>query len=386
MSQVIDIVNFNADASCLTTADWLAALTGGEDSALCKWLDLYVQNNKKVTIGFTGASASDMQQHNPESIKLINEHPSVFEIILRPYSHDIALLRTRGAFQVNLDYGIRTLEFLFSKVVRWYLPPEFMCTNQQVMLLQENGVEGVFIYGERFPEGLRSRIPKGPYEVHGTGGARLKCIPIASQLTQAYLDSLHMLQADPWNQAASNGDLQWSWRDGESSFLIPDGEKRESAWLQGESGVERAHIADLVQELSFDTESELERFKSYPVHSFSAWMQEMRMLGFVTRLNQIEVTLDAMTDQERYIWLQAINSDILSAVEKKTPKVNLANEPGGTTSEYLIRRSERGYEGEEYIYLLERSAPDHLASSEQPHMVKLRSRIEFLQNLDNSTT
>ena len=46
MSVLVDVVNFNADASCLDSARWLQALTGGAESEFCRWLNLYVRLGK----------------------------------------------------------------------------------------------------------------------------------------------------------------------------------------------------------------------------------------------------------------------------------------------------------------------------------------------------
>ena len=43
---VVDIVNFNADASCLPSRTWLETLKGGTNSVICQWLSLFIQNKK----------------------------------------------------------------------------------------------------------------------------------------------------------------------------------------------------------------------------------------------------------------------------------------------------------------------------------------------------
>ena len=45
--KVVDIVNFNADASCLSASIWMDALKGGTNSKICQWLSLFVRNKKK---------------------------------------------------------------------------------------------------------------------------------------------------------------------------------------------------------------------------------------------------------------------------------------------------------------------------------------------------
>ena len=48
---LVDIVNFNSDASCLPSEDWLQAMQGGHDSALCQWLDAYIERRRPVVLG-----------------------------------------------------------------------------------------------------------------------------------------------------------------------------------------------------------------------------------------------------------------------------------------------------------------------------------------------
>ena len=77
---LVDVVNFNADASCLSSTEWLKILDGGSNSKLCRWLQLYVRHQKKVVLGFPGATIADIAQNNPEGIDLINQHENIFEI------------------------------------------------------------------------------------------------------------------------------------------------------------------------------------------------------------------------------------------------------------------------------------------------------------------
>ena len=46
---ICDVVNFNADASCLEYNEWLKIIRGGKKSIFCKWLQLYVKNKRKVS-------------------------------------------------------------------------------------------------------------------------------------------------------------------------------------------------------------------------------------------------------------------------------------------------------------------------------------------------
>lgn len=388
MKQLVDVVNFNADASCLSSRRWLEILSGGDGSLLVQWLRLYVDHGKKVVLGFPGATVADMATFNPEAIGLINSRPDIFEIIVRPFAHDIALLRAGKGFALNFHYGRKTICREFRNVSDYFLPPEFMLTNEQLVVLHGAGMAGVFINPTRFPAEIRERIPSFPYCVRGLFGTYLECIPFLGKLTFDYLEALHMFDCTAWNQSisASDGQLLFSWRDGESPFFIPDGLTRESCWLSGEdAAIERVHIRDTTIEFAPGGLLDEHHYKSYPVHSFSAWMKEFRMLGFIHRIQRIE---ESLTDEQVHLWLLTINSDILSAIEKRSPVVRMIQAPDSdTTFDFTIQRSERGFEGEEYLAVLEATRagcrlPEYAESSDQSHMLKWRKRVEYLNSLD----
>ena len=390
MTDVVDVVNFNADASCLPAAAWLEVLEGGEDSVLCRWLRLYVDQDRPVVLGFVAGAVADMAMLNPEAIALVNAHPAVFEVLLRPFAHDIALLRSTAGFAHNFSLGERTLRNEFQHLVDYFLPPEFMLTSAQVRQLQNAGVGGLFINPARFKDELRGRIPQSPYVLEGVLGSSLDCIPFAGPLTDAYLRASHFYDATPWNDAVASADaggIVFAWRDGESSFLVPDGIAREAAWLAGEAGIVRRHLGDVRNDLGFtELDARGNAFRTYPTHSFSAWFKENRMLGFLGKLQQFEARLDGMSTDGRVLWLQAINSDILSAVEKDSPTIRLAEgpgQPGGRS--FTIWRSERGFEGEDFLARLERLL-DHgdrgfADDAHRPHIRKLKARVDYVRAL-----
>lgn len=394
MKQLVDVVNFNADASCLSSGRWLEILSGGDGSLLVQWLRLYVDHGKKVVLGFPGATIADIAMHNPEAIALINGNPEIFEIILRPFAHDIALLRIGMGFQVNVDYGHRTIEREFSNVTEFFLPPEFMLTSEQIVHLAELDIDGVFINPARFTEEIRGRIPTVPYRIRGVFGVEVGCIPFQGKLTNSYLSALQLLDPSGWNDGIrkSASDIVFTWRDGESSFFLPDGLMREGAWLASEDRqCRRQHLRPL--DIGFRSNQSLDDqcYRSYPVHSFSAWMKEFRMLGFINRVQRIEEELDTMTAEQVRHWMLIINSDIMSAIEKRSPVVRLKEKADSNAARDLtIRRSERGFEGEEYLALLEDLKGNGLHSayadsSQEPHWLKCRGRMQYLSKLDSDS-
>lgn len=392
MKRLVDIVNFNGDASCLSSATWLSNLEGNTASSLCRWLNGYVTFQKKIVLGLTGATIADMAQFNREAIDIINGNPDVFQLILRPFAHDISLLRSKKGFRVNFDLGLAAIRREFQNVNRYFLPPEFMLTGQQIHLLSQNKILGTFLNAQRFSEDVRKRLPRVPYRVNGVLGSRLYCIPLDGTLTSAYLEALYHLNAFSWNRILTEHSLDtiFSWRDGESPLLIPDGLSREARWLEMESEeIIRDFVPENPQKAATESTSFPPHFfTSYPIHSFTAWMKEFRMLGYVQRVQEMEQEIDRFGPRKLAVWLCTIGSDVLSAVEKQDRTVRLFSNNGGHWRNHRIIRSERGFEGEDYLTVLEnlaRKTPiPYLPNSPAAHMKKLRARMAYLERLLSS--
>jgi hypothetical protein len=389
MSRIVDIVNFNADASCLTSRHWLESLSGGKKSDLCRWLSLYVDHGKKISLGLTGATIADMAVHNPESLDLIRRNREIFEVLLRPFAHDIALLRSRAGFEINFRFGKTVIEREFDRVAPFFLPPEFMLTGEQISILREEGARGVFINSKRFSPEVEERIPVEPYMVRGTEGSLIGCFPCQGVLTRAYLDALHRFEFDGWNRGIQKTEtaVVYVWRDGESPFFTPGGLRRERMWLENEdSGIERIDLAGGDTEFVANETLEEYHYKSYPPHSFSAWVKEMRMLGYLQKVSRIEEILDRLTPRQIFYWLMVINSDILSSIEKPGPVFELKKSPESlAANEYKLYRSNRGFEGEEYLMMLDRemegNRSGYAETAADAHVEKLRGRIAYLERM-----
>jgi hypothetical protein len=384
MTRLVDIVNFNADASCLDSQKWLSCLSGGSDSQFCKWLFLYVRHRKLMALGMTGTTISDLKMYNPEAIAIVKNNPDIFQVILRPYSHDIALLRTPQGFRFNLAAGIAVMKATFESASLYYLPPEFMMTNEQIHILSNLGIKATFVNSSRYPVDLAARIPDKAYFVKGILGSMLGCIPVNGNLTQLYLRSIQLFDTDEWNKTiASVGHHCYLWRDGESPFLIPDGIEREDFWLAN-CHAERMHLGE--EEYSDVINTGM--YQSYPIHSFLEWMKEFRMIGYLNRIEEIEKHLSQLHMIAKCIWLLTINSDILSSVEKKSPLIRLRLlENREQIQQFQILRSERAFEGEEYLALLQRCMTDEkypceLINPTEAHLKKAKGRIEHLKSLE----
>ena len=374
---VVDIVNFNADASCLSSSIWLDALQGGTTSKICQWLELFVRNNKKVSLGFTGSTLADIKKFNPDAINIINEKKDIFEIILRPWSHDISLYRTDSLFIYNVELGIRTIKSEFDSVSNFYLAPEFMMTSRQIELISIMGIEAIFINPDRYQNDIKRRIIPTSHIVYGTSESNIKCIAIHGKTTQKYLSSCQLNDPKIWDKFIQDfpDDLIFSWRDGESFLLIPDGLSREEYLLQGESdNINRKKLQSL--EINYEDSSLYDRsyYKSYPIHSFTAWIKEMKMMWYVDRIRKIENNFSKLSDLQITLLLQLINSDILASVEKISPKIKLKIK--GVIEDFIIYRSERGFEGEDYLQLID---DPNFRNDSAPHIKKLIARHEYLK-------
>ena len=112
------------------------------------------------------------------------------------------------------------------------------------------------------------------------------------------------------------------------------------------------------------------------------------MLGYVSRVQEVEKRLEDLSPMARCFWLLCINSDILSAVEKRSPHIRLREtNTSGQIQEYQIIRSERGFEGEEYLAFLEQCALDAKSPVEldhpiSAHLIKAKARIKHLRSLE----
>jgi hypothetical protein len=385
-NQLVDIVNFNADASCLYSAKWLENISGGASSYFCQWLNLFIENNKKISLGLTGASIADLKLYNPESLDLINQHQNIFEIILRPWSHDIGIYRKEASFLFNVAMGIRTIETEFSNISRYYLPPEFMINGRQICLLEGFGIEAIFINPNRYDTGIRTRLPRRPYEVKATSNVLMKCITIKGTSFSNYLRTCQLYDASHWNDCIRDypNNVFFSWRDGESSFLVPDGLGREQFWLENEDqDIQRNFLADLEIEYTKNTEITGKYLKSYPVHSFLDWMQEMKMLWFINETSALERRFADLTNFQKSVFLQLINSDILASVEKKSPQIQLVVD--GVAQEFVLYRAERGAEGEEYLSIFNQGALEEDVDIQAAGIKKLFARNTYLKRLLNGS-
>jgi len=377
---IVDIINFNADASCLPSRVWLDSLRGGKNSKIYQWLSLFVKNNKKISLGIIGSTLADIKKYNPDAIHIINENKAIFEIILRPWSHDISLFRTDSFFIFNVELGIKSIKSEFESVSNYYLAPEFMITSKQIELIKSMDVEAIFINPERYQNDIKERIIPIPHIVYGTSGTSMKCITIKEDSTQKYLSSCQLFDPKIWDQFIQDSpdEMIFSWRDGESFLLIPDGLSREESWLKGESNnFNRDQLHSI--KIKYEDSSLLEQkfYKSYPINSFKAWIKEMKMMWYIDRTNMIEKKYMELSDFQKTLLLQLINSDILASEEKISPKIKLLK--NGEIEDFTIYRSERRFEGEDFLNLIN---GQNYKNDSEPHIKKLIARHEYIMEMN----
>jgi len=401
---LIDIVNFNADASCMSSNKWLRNLEGGDDSRFCKLLDSYISYDRKVNIGLTGVTIKDLAAFNPEAIEKINSHPEIFEILLRTFSHDLSPLRSKNGYILNLEMGLETINNYFENTVDVFLQNEIMMRNQQIEIVQNKGIKAVFINPERYNNDVRTCISRLPFICHGTGNSEILTIPVADNLTSKYLDKLHRIKTKlNWENLVDGSNLNILWRDGESAFLFPRGIEFERMIFDDEKhqNVERFFISekidDFLKEANIHKDSQV--IKHFPQHQLDHWLSDFKMIWLLEHLNQLERTIDKQTSVIQKLWLLAINSDIPASSEKKSIKISVHPDvflvpnddiswEGVIADEKSLMltflRSERFFEGEEYLILCEElidgqfseaEFKQKILKSEEPYLKKVYSRV-----------
>ena len=401
---LIDVVNFNADASCLPSAKWLKCLEGGENSLFMQMLKNYVRFGRKVNLGLVGATIKDIAFFNPEAIDYINDHQDVFQLLARPFAHDSPLLRLPDGFRYNLEKGLRCIHNYFSNVSNYYLPPEVMLTGEQIRILKEFDIQCIFLHKNRYNESIRKHIPDTPFMLHGVLNTQMWCIPFAEGgLEKKYLSAIHgVTTPDAWCEEIdrrSSSDL-FLWRDGESCLLLPLGVDHEAMIFEAEliAGAKRKFLSEISFEGN-DTTKESAVLRYFPLHSMKPWLNEMKLYWFVSRVRDIEKVISSLPDSHRLFWLLIINSDILSSVEKNPPIIDVGENvfdvdsgnflwdgviPIREKRQVILKRSERAGEGEDYLAYIDllkekKITPDEICAiwrrSDEPHLRKGYARV-----------
>lgn len=401
---LLDIVNFNSDASCMSSKKWLKSLEGGNKSIFCKFLSSYINHQRKVNIGFTGVTIKDLAFYNPEALEMINEYPDLFEILPRCFSHDLSPLCNTKGFRLNLETGLKTVKEYFNNYNNAFLQNEVMILNHQIEIICEYGIEAIFIRPERFNESVQAIIPPHSYYCRGTGRSKILNIPMYPKLDLHYLSVLHgETPPSHWIELNNNSDLKVLWRDGESAFLFPAGIEIEERVLKEENkhNIKRYLLSEKLKSFHQNAQTTNMEYhlKHFPHHPLDHWLKDFKMLWVLERLNDIEKNIDKESSIIQKMWLLAINSDIMASSEKPAPTIKVHPEVFNVPRDHIswdgvigdekastlsLLRSERYFEGEEYIELLEKLLSNRMSEkqliefvkdSDEPHFRKVYSRV-----------
>lgn len=388
--EFIDIVNLNADASSLSSARWLEIIEGGKSSILYRILNQYVIRNQKITLGIPGSNLAELASINPSCISIIQENPEIFEIIYRPYVHDLSILWDKETFMLNVVLGKKIIDHLFNSVTSFYLPPEFILANNHLYYLKQIGIKGIFIHPERTRSDYRDRIPDTPYNIRGSFNSTLNCIPFTKGFNKAYLNTIQELDSRflaNFFKENKKGPII-GWRDGESTFFIPNTISRVEHYIQTtEEYTKRIFLKDYLKDITyksnFKSDNLLEPFLYFPANSLIPWFKDFRLIGYIDQLKGFEKSISNLSSLKKLIYLQLINSDILSSVEKNRVKVSLKSPKSVSSEEFIIWRQNKHLEGDEFLELFSSFSEDEitnfLSSATSPWHKRLKAKIEFIQ-------
>ena len=112
------------------------------------------------------------------------------------------------------------------------------------------------------------------------------------------------------------------------------------------------------------------------------------MFGYINRVNFLERNLLNFDIEQTLLWLQVINSDVLSSIEKKDVSIGIKLSPNSKKNNFIIYRTHRAFEGEEFLCFLEdsmlgnRSNLIEFLKELSPHAKKYISRYAVIKELD----
>lgn len=350
--KLVDIINLNSKASCLSTSRWQKALQGGQNSELFKILKTYVELNSKVTLGIIGSTLADIAAFNPKVIQLIAEHPQNFELIYRPYVHSLSIFWSDKVFKKNVEFGKLIIDKYFNNVYPAYLPPEFVLRNSQLVRLKKSGIKTTFIHPNRVKSDFKEKLPRSSFTIRTIQEQDINCIPFNDKYDKYYLDTIQMMQhAEPFRP---EGDTIIGWRDGESPFFLPDSVEREQHFIkESNKQFQRVFLSEIKEPLDKET------IKSYPQNSLLPWFSNFRLLWYINELKMLESSHQNMSEVKHALFYLLLNSDVLSSTEKNNIKVRLNSlRDSGNIKRFTIRRQSRNLEAEEILYLIE-NCDDH---------------------------
>lgn len=383
LTKLVDVLNLNAEASCLSSKRWLAALEGGRKSELYQMLECYIDNNCKISLGIVGSTLIEVKTFNNECIDLINQNPHIFEVILRPYIHSLSILWSDNTFKYNFDLGTSIIKSTFDNVIDWYLPPEFALRNSQVYNLYKSGVKGTFINPKRLKENLKKSMPTGMFQLHSIQNVKIDCISFTEHFDSYYLEELQLFESS----ISFNSDIVFGWRDAESSFFLPSSVEREKHFIKQSS--QKFNRIFLSEFIASSNPKPPQKFKAYPQNSLLPWLGDFRLYWYMAEIKGLEKVFSKLAPLKQLLFLNLLNSDILSSIEKNDVRVPLKkDQESNKTDDFIIKRKERNLDAEELLYLIQHKdvaeIEEYIQKSTRSFFKKIKARMSILHLL-NST-
>ena len=342
---LVDIVNLNSDASCLSSERWMKALTGGLNSELFQILNSYVVEGQKVNLGIIGSTLSEIMQYNNECVDLINANPDIFEIVLRPFIHSLSILWHDETFKRNFEFGEQLTKQVFRNVSDWYLPAEFALRNNQVYMIQDR-ILGTFIHPKRIRKSLNEIDIEGYGVMQSLQNTEQNYIGFTENYDAYYLEEIQKFSSD----IEFEHDIIFGWRDGESPFLLPSSVKRELHFVkQTATRFNRKFLSECV-----DAQARTEKsINSYPQNSLLPWMGGFRLYWYVQEVKMLERQFKELSKTKKMLFMFLLNSDILSCTEKSDVSIEIANEKGDSLfSHIVLERVQKNLDAEDILYII----------------------------------
>lgn len=380
--KLVDVINFNSDASCLSSERWLKSLSGGRTSELFRILACYVEQRQKINLGFVGSTLSEVILLNPECIELINNYPNVFEIIYRPYIHSLSILWRDETFKRNFNLGRELTDRTFHNIVNWYLPPEFALRNSQLFTLANEEV-GTFIHPKRTKKRPSSSLVEGYGHIVGIHNSKIAYLGFAEFFDKYYLDILQKYHSEiSFEQKTIIG-----WRDGESPLLLPNSVSREEYFVDHSSQrFERIFLSDLNTSSDFQYEN---RIVSYPQNSLLPWMGGFRLYWYIQEVKDLERNFEKLSSLNKMLFMFLLNSDILSCTEKTDVQIEIVKHQGDSVVESIfLPRIEKNLDAEEILYLVKNVDNSLTLNAIKEKIggdlsIRLNARIKSLKKLNS---
>lgn len=338
---MLDLINFNADASCLPRHTWRHCLSSGQ---FHNHIQSYSLTSQPFLIGFTGLTLVDISLHSPATLDLLNNSPNIRHVV-RPLVHSLPKGMSLNLRHLNIVLGYAILLRLINRdlIEPAYLPPEFFFRVDEIPSLHSVGCKYLFHCIHR------SNMEKRPYSglqictLNSPDGSSLQSIQLDSSFSHAYLSSLQLHHA----LDDQHGIL---WRDGESPLLIPNGIDRER-WFLSNSGPRTT----FQQYLSIPLHAPPVSLGYYPLSPLAPWTGDQSNFWFYEIASSLRDSYNLnkpLSPLQVLLVLFSYSSDLVASAAKIDVQIRLKHDPqSDSTFAYTIHRDQRAAEAELIDYL-----------------------------------